>query len=149
MPRPRLTRKRESSEISVTNSFGCRRGGALIEFVFILPVMLLVILGSVDICNNIFVKQFMTEVSYQGAIEGSDAGISEADLHQSINAYLAARNIGNATIATQGIDGTPYDDVIRGEMFEVVVSLASIDRESSPVIIQFIDLNARSVGVRQ
>jgi hypothetical protein len=126
-----------------------RKGGALIEFVFILPIMFLVILGSVDICNNIFVKQFMTEVSYQGVMKGVDAGMTESDLVSSINAHLAARNIGNATISIEGLDGSAFDDVLRGEMFEVLISLAGADRQDSPVIVQSIDLEARSVGVRQ
>lgn len=121
----------------------------MIELVFTLPIMLVLVIGSIDVCNNIFIKQFVTEVSYQGAVEGADAGISETDLQNSISEYLAARNIGDATIGIQGIDGTPYNDVGRGEMFEVIVNLASADRESPPVIIPHVDLNARSVGVRQ
>ena len=131
------------------NSAVFRKGGALIEFVFVLPVLFLVILGSVDVCNNIFTKQFLTEVSYQGAMEGSDSAVLEADLVTSIQAYLTARNVGTATITAQGTDGTAFDFVQRGEMFEIIIDVAAADRESPPVIVQFVDLSARSVGVRQ
>lgn len=143
--------KQKQNLLNTENNIGRpnRRGGALMEFAVILPVMFVVILGSVDVCNNIFVKQFLTEVSYQGAIEGADAGVTEVELVQSINAYLSARNVGDATVTVQGISGTAFDDLLQGEMFEVIVDMASIDRESSPVIVQYVDLSARSVGVRQ
>ena len=82
-------------------------------------------------------------------MKGVDAGMTESDLVSSINAHLAARNIGNATISIEGLDGSAFDDVLRGEMFEVLISLAGADRQDSPVIVQSIDLEARSVGVRQ
>ena len=121
----------------------------MMEFVAVLPVMFLVILGSVDVCNNIFVQQFLTDVSYQGTLEGAEAGVSEEVLHDSISAYLTARDIGEATIITRGTDGTAFEDVDRGEAFEVIVSLAAVDRSSSPVIFQYFDLTALCVGLRQ
>ena len=125
-----------------------RRGGALIEFALVLPVMFIVILGSVDVCNNIFTKQFLTEVSYQGALEATNSGITESELRDSITDHLVARNASAASIVTQGIDGTPFDLVKRGEMFEVVIQLSAADSNSQPIIVTGINLSARSVGLK-
>lgn len=149
MPLTHLKKNRKSRVCSATTSVGCRRGGALVELAFVLPVMFIVILGSVDVCNHIFSKQFLTEVSYQGALEGTNAGITESELRDSITAHLAGRNASNATIMTQGINGTPFDLLERGEMFEVVIELAASDSGSQPIIVRNIDLRGRSVGLRQ
>jgi len=126
-----------------------RRGGALIELVIILPVLFIVILGSVDICNNIFVKQFLTEVTYQGALEGTISTVSETEVIDSVRSYLEARGIENAAISVQGVDSTSFDLVQPGEMFEVVVGISAGDRLSPPVVIPHINLDARTVAVRQ
>ena len=134
---------------SASRALGTRRGGALIEMAFVLPVMFIVILGSVDICNSIFVKQFLTEISYIGALEGADASVGETELSDSVTSYLLARNIENASVSIEGVDGTPFDLVERGELFEVVINLAAADREFPPIIVQHVDMSARSVGARQ
>jgi Flp pilus assembly protein TadG len=121
----------------------------LVELTIVLPVMFLVILGSIDLCNSIFAKQFLTEITYLGALEGATSGLEESDLNDLVNSYLAARNIDNATVTIEGVDGTPFDLVARGELFEVVIHLAASDRVPSPVIIQHTDLSARSVAARQ
>ena len=139
---------RNSRVRSVATSVGCRRGAALLEFAFVLPIMFMVILGSVDICNNIFTKQFLTEVSYQGALEATNAGITESELRDSITDHLVARNASAASIVTQGVDGTPFDLVKRGEMFEVVIQLSAADSNSQPIIVTGINLSARSVGLK-
>ena len=78
--------------------------------------MFLVIMGSVDICNNIFIKQFLTEVTYQGALEGTISSVSETEVIDSVRSHLEARGIENAAISVQGVESTSYDLVEPGEM---------------------------------
>jgi len=126
-----------------------RRGGALIELVIILPVLFIVILGSVDICNNIFAKQFLTEVSYQGALSGTVSSVTETEVLASVQAYLDSRGVENATIDIQGIDGSSFDLVKPGEMFEVLVGVSADDRTPPAIVVPHISLDARTVAARQ
>ena len=110
--------------------------------------MFIVILGSADVCNNIFTKQFLTEISYQGALEGAEANVLETELRDSLSNHLAARNAHKASIIIRGTDGTPFDSVVPGEMFEVIIELAAADSDSQPIIVTGINLSARSVGLK-
>jgi Flp pilus assembly protein TadG len=121
----------------------------MVEFAVVMPVMFLLIVGSVDICNAIYLKQFITEVSYQGTMEGSRPGATEERIEAVLDSFLEARGIKNGSVSIAGLNGQAYDSLSEGEYFEVVVNGSSQPLFAGAVSNAMIDLEGRSVSARQ
>ena len=79
-----------------------RRGTAAVELAICLPVLSLVIFGSIEMCNVIHLKQTLTEVGYVGALVGSQPRATEVEIVQRVQTVLAARNIAGASVSVDG-----------------------------------------------
>ena len=55
-----------------------RRGTALVEFAISLPILFILIFGGIEIANAIFLQQFVSETSYQGALDAMQPNSLEA-----------------------------------------------------------------------
>jgi hypothetical protein len=75
-----------------------RNGAALVEFAVCLPVLMIMILGSMEASSAVFVKQALTTSAYEGIREamrrGSTTSVSTARAQE----VLTARRIRNSTI---------------------------------------------------
>jgi len=56
-----------------------RRGMAVVEMAFCLPVIVLVIFGGIQAANLIFLKQAISEAAYEGALFGSKPEATQAE----------------------------------------------------------------------
>ncbi len=92
-----------------------RKGVAVVEFAVTLPILTLVVLGSVEATTMIFNKQSLEITAYEGArialVPGSNAGNVEAACNQ----ILVGRRIQEATITVvpADFDNQPYGTPIR------------------------------------
>lgn len=89
-----------------------RRGSALVEMALVLPVMLVITLGSIESANAIFLKQCLTSIAYEGARLASGPGGTTTDAQNLCQQMLTARNIKGATVTCTAITsstaaGTP------------------------------------------
>lgn len=75
-----------------------RRGGALVEFAVCLPVIMVLLLGSMEATSAIFVKQALATSAYEGVREATKTGANSADAIASAERVLAARGIRGATV---------------------------------------------------
>jgi Flp pilus assembly protein TadG len=75
-----------------------RRGAALVEFAVCIPVIMLLILGSMEATSAIFVRQSLTTSAYEGVREAVRAGASTADASLRAQAVLDARRIRSSNI---------------------------------------------------
>lgn len=123
-----------------------RSGIALVEFAVALPILFLVVFGSIQACNAIFTKQFITQVSYQGAIRAARPNTSAAQVLAEMNQLLAARGIDSATLTVAGVDGTAYDTLTAGSAFRVAVSVSPAAHHSGPSVVTYATLQAESFG---
>ena len=110
-----------------------RRGVAAVEFAVCLPIIVLLVFGSIEASSFIFLKQSLSVAAYEGA--------REAALHDSTTAAATARAT-NILTARQVSDfqvsfpeGTP-DTKSRGEDF--VVQVTAPTNSNSPLAGQFI-----------
>ncbi len=98
------------------------KGSSLIELALCLPVLVLLVLGTVEICSIMHLKQGLKLAAYEAARIGlvptatSENVIAQADL------LLEGRNIKDYSITTQPSDPT---SVGYGDLFTVTVSAAS------------------------
>lgn len=44
----------------------CRKGAAVVEAAVTLPIVLLVVMGTVEVCNHIFLQQSLSIIAYEG-----------------------------------------------------------------------------------
>ena len=97
-----------------------RRGTAVVELAICLPVLTLVIFGSIEMCNVIHLKQMLIEAGYEGALIGSQPRATEVEIVQRVQTVLAARHIAGASVSVDG-NGTSFDAIRAGELFTVHV----------------------------
>ena len=103
-----------------TKNVRWRRGTAVVELAICLPVLTLVIFGSIEACNVIFLKQTLIEAGYEGALVGSQTRATEAEIVQRVQNVLTARNIVGANVSVDG-NGTNFNALRPGDLFTVHV----------------------------
>ena len=91
-----------------------RRGLAATEFAVCLPVLLLIILGMMETCSMIFVKQSLAVAAYEGAHTAVKPDATAAEVQAVCQAILADRRVDNAeiTVTPGDLPGTPVGDYI-------------------------------------
>ena len=103
------------------------------ELLITLPVLILIIFGSIEATNLLYLQQAVTESAYDGAVRGSRIGATEADVQNSVTALLAARNISTTLIEVrQG--ATPVEDLPSGDLFNVFIKIDTSSHLVSPTL---------------
>ena len=115
-----------------TENVGRRRGTAVTELAICLPVLSLVIFGSIEMCNVIHLKQMLVGAGYEGALIGSQPRATEVETVQRVQTVLAARNIAGASVFVDG-NGTSFDAIRAGELFTVHVDATVADNVFVPI----------------
>lgn len=75
-----------------------RRGAALVEFAVCIPVILIILLGSMEACSAIFVRQALTCSAYEGIRAAVKGGALTSDAVTRAQEILDTRGIRGATI---------------------------------------------------
>lgn len=84
------------------------------ELAVALPVIVLIVFGTVEICSMIFLTQSLRICAYEGArialVPGSDAGNVEGGCQN----FLTSRNIQGTTISVtpSDFDNQPYGTIV-------------------------------------
>jgi Flp pilus assembly protein TadG len=99
-----------------------RFGSAVVELALVLPVIVLIVFGSIEANNAIYLQQVLTEVAYQGALEGVDISSTEQNVVDRMQDYIDQTAFTGVTFDVVGTDGTDFDDLISGETFRVSVT---------------------------
>jgi hypothetical protein len=95
-----------------------RSGAAVIEFSIILPVLVLLLLGTLETCSMIFLQQSLKIAAYEGARVAIIPKTDAADVNDKSNALLNLRKVKDATITItpSNFDAAPYGTFIRIEV---------------------------------
>ena len=105
---------------SIRQSTPCQREGvAAVEFAVCLPVLVLVIFGSIEACTMVFLKESLTIAAYEGSRVAVNATATESDVTTRCQEVLADRNVQGATIQ---ITPSNLSAVASGSPIEVTVS---------------------------
>lgn len=124
-----------------------RRGVAAVEFAVCLPMLVLLVFGSIEASSIIFLKQTLNVSAYEATREAIRDGRSNSDARQRAENILDARNINDFTIDFPRGESS---DAERGD--EVIVTVTAPTAANSPLLGQFISnrvLTSRVVMVKQ
>lgn len=105
-----------------------RRGAAVVEFAVCLPILVLLVFGSIEATSLIFLKQSLQTAAYEGARQAVKQGALTAEVSRVAEDILDSRQIQDATITF------PLGDVRsigRGQLVAVEVSAPT--RSNSPI----------------
>lgn len=96
-----------------------RRGVAATEFAVCLPVMILLLLGTIECCSMIFLKQSLAVAAYEAGHTALKPDATDAEARASADRVLTDRRIRSATV--QLVPGS-LGAVAEGDFFEVRVT---------------------------
>jgi Flp pilus assembly protein TadG len=123
------------------------RGVAAVEFAVCLPVIVMLVFGSIEASSFIFLKQSLHVSAYEGARNAIRIGSTNASATNSVQTILTARNVRDFEVAfPNGESG----DAKRGE--EIVIEVSAPSSTNSPLAGQFVtnrQLTARVVMVKE
>jgi len=98
-----------------------RRGAAIVEFAFIIPVFLTLVVGMIELSRAIVVLQILTNASRQGArIASYDTTMTTSPITTAVNNYLSNEGISGATTV---VSPSPPSSVADGQQISVTVSI--------------------------
>lgn len=72
---------------------GRRRGAAAVETALLLPLLILLAFGSIELSNMIFLKQTLSIAAYEGARAATRPGATAEQANTRVREVLAARKI--------------------------------------------------------
>lgn len=93
-----------------------RRGVAATEFAVCLPVLMLLLLGAIECCSMIFLKQALSVAAYEAAHTALLPDATAADARRTGQAMLADRNVNGGVIDFPAGDPAATAE---GDYFEV------------------------------
>ena len=96
-----------------------RRGAATVEFAVCLPVIVLVVLGSIEAASMLFLRQAMIQSAYEGAKVAILRGADNADAIAAAQAVVQGRQLDGATIS---FDPLNVAEALPGETIRVTAS---------------------------
>lgn len=117
------------------------------EFAVCLPVIILLVFGSIEASSFIFLKQSLNVAAYEGIREAIRTGSSDADAVERVERVLNSRFVRD--YAVEFPNGNPRDTP-RGD--EVVVLVSAPTQTNSPLAGQFVanrQLVSRVVMVKE
>lgn len=91
-----------------------RRGVASVELAVCLPALALLVLGSIEACNVIFLEHSLTISSYEGVRVAIQHDASNAEVTGKCNQILTARHVNgpSVTITPSDVAGVPAGQTI-------------------------------------
>lgn len=126
-----------------------RRGSAVVEFAMVMPVLFVLIYGSIEASNLLYLQQAITETAYDGALRASRPGATDEDVQAEIESLLESRGITPALIEV-GDSVHLIEDVPAGEVFTVFIKVDTASHLVSPkVFANFSQIDVRVVARKQ
>jgi len=81
-----------------------RDGLASVELAIVLPVMLILVLGTIEVCQRIFLRQSAVIVAYEGARSAVRSTSSNTDVMTRCQSMLTQRNVREAVVTVTPAD---------------------------------------------
>jgi Flp pilus assembly protein TadG len=104
-----------------------RRGAAIVEFAVCLPILMLLILGSIEATSAIFLRQALTTSAYEGIREAVRTSSTTAQATARAQAVLTARRVNGSRILF-----TPVDTETAPRGSNIVIEISAPFGTNSP-----------------
>lgn len=124
-----------------------RKGAAVIEFAVCLPLIVLIMLGSIEAANMLFLRQALVQASYEGAKAAVKADSDNATVTQIATQVADGRRLSGFTVETIPAD---VSSVPQGELVRIRAT-APVDSNSfiSGSVIRIVNISAEAVMVKE
>lgn len=111
----KLTRARKSSFRSAKRFRGKRFGVAAVEFAVCLPLIILIVAGSIEGASLLFLRQALIQSSYEGVKVAIKQDSDSFDVNSVALAVTDGRNLDGVTVETipSDIQSVPQGELIR------------------------------------
>ncbi len=77
---------------------GDRAGVAAAEFAVCLPILMVIIMGTIEACSMVYLKQSLSVAAYEGARASLRPGGSTSTVNAACNQILSARKVRGAVV---------------------------------------------------
>jgi Flp pilus assembly protein TadG len=118
------------AKIRNKNRNSCRRGVAAAELAVCLPIIVLMVLATIEACSALFLKQSLTAAAYEGVRTAIEEGADTARVQAACNQILSDRKIKGATVS---IKPTNFDALEPGKFVDITVSAPCASNSAVPV----------------
>ncbi|WP_261340143.1 TadE/TadG family type IV pilus assembly protein [Rhodopirellula baltica] len=145
MPVP--TSKRRNKSVPGRRHRRRRSGVATVEFAVCLPILILLVFGSIEASSMIFLKQSLNVAAYESTREAIRDGRSNADAAARAQAILDSRGIVGYRITFPNGESLDADRAT-----EVITSVTASSAENSPLLGRFLtnrQLTVNTVMLKQ
>ena len=124
-----------------------RKGAAVVEFAVCLPLLFLIMLGSIEAANMLFLRQALVQASYEGAKAAIRLDADNFDVEEVANFVAEGRRVEGFTVETVPADVTT---VAQGEFIRVRTT-APVNSNSfiSGTVFRNLTLDAEAVMVKE
>lgn len=86
-----------------------RRGAAVVETALLLPLLVLLAFGSIELSNMVFLKQTLAIAAYEGARAATKPGAATAQADIRIGEVLTSRNVTRYSVSYTTEKAEPLD----------------------------------------
>lgn len=120
-----MLRSKRRTHVRRTNArrrLSKRRGVAVAEFAIVLPVLVALTLGTIDLCTLIFLKESVVLAAYEGARIGVNRGRTNQDVIDRVQQFLDERGI-SYTGNPVSFEGVDFDNAQTLENVKTTVSV--------------------------
>jgi Flp pilus assembly protein TadG len=107
-----------------------RTGVAAAELAVCLPVVVLLVVATIEACSMVFLKQSLSVTAYEGVRTAIAAGATEDDVRKTCNQILTDRHVEGATITIQPRNIATLNP---GEFIDVTVSAPCANNAVLPI----------------
>lgn len=94
-------------------------GAAIVELAVCLPVLVLMVWGTIEVAGSIFMKQTLTSAAHEGALAGMRMNATETEILDKVNLILDARGVEEANVSIVTPPGQSFGDLVSGESFSI------------------------------
>ena len=109
-----------------------RRGVATVELAFVLPVLLIIVFGTIEVCQRIFLRQSAVIVAYEGARLAARGISTNAEVTTRCQQLLTNRRVRNATVTTVPAN---FMQSPTGTEIRVTITVPWADNSPSKVVV--------------
>lgn len=82
----------------------CRAGVAAVECAFCIPIVILLMFGTLETCSGIFLKESLTVAAFEGARVGVRRGATPQLVQEQVQAILELRQVVDAEVLVEPAD---------------------------------------------
>lgn len=113
-----------------TSNRDSRRGVAATEFAVCLPVIVLIVLATIEACTMIFLKQSLSIAAYEGARAALVQSASTSEVQRVAQQVLTDRRVKGGTVT---ISPANLSAIAPGQYLTVTVSAPASENNSVPL----------------